>query len=153
MESNQYQVNNIIFPSKQVFLTIRSINRFLELLYSPEAYFGGLSKNYSSFREDNEQFENILVIVEKLLDRIKERVVIIEIDNGNYCKEFIGIMDFMDEALSYKYELKYVKLKPTPEYIKKRFISISDKITELEIDGRWIIDGNIQPEEDIDIDY
>ena len=129
--SSQYQVNNLIFPSRHVFSTIKRINRKLRLLYSP-ASSNSLwpTIKYSAVRDNDEEFNAILDRVEKRIDRFNEKVEIIETDDAAFNKEFLGIVDFLYEASDFEHNTENELSKKTPEYFKKRFISIADKFWE-----------------------
>ena len=119
-----YRFNNLIFPSKQIYLTIKRINRKLELLYSPAP-----SGSYSSARDDVEEFNAILDKVEEYIDRFNEEydeVTIVETDDAAFNQEFFGIVDFLNEACDIK-EDDEISNK-TPKYIKERFNSIAVKL-------------------------
>ena len=124
-----YRCNNLIFPSKQIYLTIKRINRKLELLYSPAPSGSLLSTiRYSSARDDFEEFNAILDKVEKYFDRFNEKydeVTIVETDDAAFNQEFFGIVDFLNEAFDFKED---EISKKTPKYIKERFISIAVKL-------------------------
>ena len=125
-----YRFNNLIFPSKQIYLTIKRINRKLELLYSP-APSGSLwpTISYSSARDDVEEFNAILDKVEKYIDRFNEEydeVTIVETDDAAFNQEFFGIVNFLYEAFDCKKEDEISK--KTPKYIKERFSSIAVKL-------------------------
>ena len=111
-----YRFNNLIFPSKQIYLTVKKINRKLELLYS-------------STRDDVEEFNVILDKVEEYVDSFKEEygeVTILETDDSAFNQEFFGIVDFLNEACDIK-EDDEISNK-TPNYIKERFDSIALKL-------------------------
>ena len=108
-----YRFNNLIFPSKQIYLTVKKINRKLELLYS-------------SARDDVEEFNAILDKVEEYIDRFNEeydQVTIVETDDSAFNQEFFGVVDFLNEACDIK-EDDEISNK-TPKYIKERFNSIA----------------------------
>ena len=126
-----YRFNNLIFPSKQIYLTVKKINSKLDLLYSP-APQGSLwpTIRYSSSRDDFEEFNDILDKVEKYFDRFNEEydeVTILETDNAAFNQEFLGIVNFLYEAFDF-YCKEDELSKKTPEYIKERFIFIADKL-------------------------
>ena len=128
-ESNgNYEVNDLIFPTKKVCKMIKSINRKLKLLYSP-APPNSLwpTINYSTVRDDKKEFDALLDRVEKRIDRFKEKVKIIETDDSAFQKEFCGIRDFLYEASNFEDNKEDELSKQTEEYMKKRFISIADK--------------------------
>ena len=111
-----YRLNNLIFPSKQIYLTIKRINRKIELLYSSD-------------RDDVEEFNAILDKVEEYVDRFNEEygeVTILETDDSAFNQEFFEIVDFLNEACDIK-ENEDLSNK-TPKYIKERFDSIAVKL-------------------------
>ena len=111
-----YRFNNLIFPSKQIYLTVKKINSKLELLYS-------------SARDDDEEFNAILDKVEEYIDRFNEEydeVTIVETDDSAFNQEFFGIVDFLNEACDIQ-ENEDLSNK-TPKYIKERFDSIALKL-------------------------
>ena len=111
-----YRLNDLIFPSKQIYLTIKRINRKLELFYSSD-------------RDDVEEFNVILDKVEEYVDRFNEEygeVTILETDDSAFNQEFFGIVDFLNEACDIK-EDDEISNK-TPKYIKERFDSIALKL-------------------------
>ena len=69
-KNNKYvKVNGLILPSLNVFRKIETINKKLEKLYSKELINGRMiTINYSSIRDDEEEFVNILEEVENLID-------------------------------------------------------------------------------------
>ena len=125
-----YRFNNLIFPSKQIYLTTKRINKKLELLYSP-APSGSLwpTIRYSSARDDEEEFNSILDKVEELLTRFDEDTKL-RIGDGNFNQNFIGIVDFLYEASDLATNREDELSKQIPQYIKKRFIYISDKLMD-----------------------
>ena len=127
-----YRFNNLIFPFKKIYLTVKKINSKLELLYSP-APSGSLwpTIRYSSARDDVEEFNAILDKVEKYFDRFNEdydEVTIEETDDAAFNQEFPGIVDFLYEACDFINCKEDELSSRIPEYIKERFISISDKL-------------------------
>ena len=132
--SSQYQVNNLIFPSRHVFSTIESINRNLRFLYSPAPPNSLWSTiNYSTVRDNDEEFDSILDRVEERIDRFNEKVEIIETDDAAFNKEFNGIINFLYEATDFEDNKEDELSKKTPENIKKRFINLANRLWELGI--------------------
>ena len=128
----KHKVNNLIFPSRTIFLIIESINRDLNFLYSPTRTNSLCSFIcYSPVRDNNEEFNIILDRVEEQMNRIKEEVNIIETDDSAFNDEFPTIVSFLDEAFDYEYNTESDIFKQTPEDIKKRFISIAHKLWDL----------------------
>ena len=110
-----YRFNNLIFPSKQIYLTVKKINSKLELLYSSA--------------RDDEEFNAILDKVEEYVDRFNEEygeVTILETDDSAFNQEFFEIVDFLNEACDIKYDEDLSN--KTPKYLKKRFNSIAFKL-------------------------
>ena len=119
--SSQYQVNNLIFPSRHVFSIIKRINRKLKFFYSPappDSWWPTIK--YSTVRDNEEEFNAILDIVEKLIDRFNEKVEIIKIDDEAFNKEFLGIVDFLYEASDFLNNIEDELSNRTPENIKKK---------------------------------
>ena len=129
--NEEYEVDDIIFPTKNVFKTIKSINRKLRLLYSP-APTNSLwpTINYSPVRDDDEEFNAILDRVEERIDRFNEKVEIIETGDAAFNKKFLGIVNFLYEASDFEDNTENDLSKKTAENIKKRFISIAHKFWE-----------------------
>ena len=69
VSNGKIKVNGLILPSLNVFRKIETINKKLEKLYSKELINGRMiTINYSSIRDDEEEFVNILEEVENLID-------------------------------------------------------------------------------------
>ena len=96
--SGHYQFNNLVFPSKQIYLSINYIDKKLELLYTPFHNCFRLALSESKKRDNEEEFNYILDEVEEWIDGIKEKVVIIPADDEAFNQEFLGIMNFLKEA-------------------------------------------------------
>ena len=127
LSNENYKINGLIFPSRQIFSTIESINIKLNSLYSlspPNSLWPSI--NYSSVRDDNEEFEAILDRVEELIDSFKN-FEIIETTDAAFNNEFLGIVNFLYEASDYAMKKENDLTKQTPESIKKRFNSIAFK--------------------------
>ena len=70
--NSDYKVDDIVFPSKFVYKTIKRIDRNLKKLYSPPSEDGdGMATNDSPVRDDRERFNAILDKVDNLLDVLK----------------------------------------------------------------------------------
>ena len=70
--NGNYEVGDIIFPSKFIYKTIKRIDRNLRKLYSPGSEeTDWLAENYSPVRDDIEKFNTILDKVDNLLDVLK----------------------------------------------------------------------------------
>ena len=131
--SGQYRVNNIIFPSFSVYQTIKNIDRHLRFLYSPSPQDSlWPTINYSSER-DSDAFIQILNIVEINVNEFKKKVDITETDDAAFNQEFLGIVNFLYEASDFYYKKEDELSKKIPESIKKRFISIADKLWDIGI--------------------
>ena len=110
-----YRFNNLIFPSRQIYLIVNKINKKLELLYpsvrgSPEFY-------------------DILERVEEYINRFNEdydKIIIVETDDSAFGAEFSGIVDFFNEVFDMRDDAEIKNI--TPKYIAERFISIADKL-------------------------
>ena len=84
------EVDNILFVSGFVFLTIESIDINLRLLYTAGSVSSDWeSINYSPVRDNEEEFDAILTRVEDLIDRIKD------------AKYKYGIVDCFHEGLDF----------------------------------------------------
>ena len=124
--NGNYKVNDLIFPSKFVFSTIESIDRNLRILYSPappKSLWPTI--NYSTVRDDEEEFDSILDRVEEQIDRINEKVKIIETDDAAFNKSFLGIIDFLYEANDLP--------SNSEKHFEKRFINLANRLWELGI--------------------
>ena len=131
--SSHYQVNNLIFPSLLVYQTIKSIDKDLSNLYSPAPPNSLWSTiNYSTAR-DSVQFDDILDKVETYIDKFSRKVQIIEAGDSAFHQEFHGIVDFLYEADHFEDNTEDELSKKTPEYIKKRFINLANRLWELGI--------------------
>ena len=62
----KYEKGDLIFPSKEVYKLIKSIDKYLRLLYKGN---GGI--NHSNVRNDEKYFDEILGRVEERIGRIK----------------------------------------------------------------------------------
>ena len=63
----EYEKGDLIFPSKEVYKLIKSIDKYLRLLYKK----GDGGKNHSNVRNDEKYFDEILGSVEERIGRIK----------------------------------------------------------------------------------
>ena len=131
--NGKYEVDDIIFPSRFVFSIIESIDRNLRFFYSPAPPNKMWSRiNYSAVRDDEEEFNCFLDRVEERIDRIDEKVKIIEtVDSAFY--KFHGIIDFLYEAYDFVKKQEDELSKQTPEYIKRRFINLAGRLLYLGI--------------------
>ena len=69
--------------------------------------------------------------VEKYLDRFKEdydEVEIIENDDAAFNQEFLGIVNFLNEASDFYATTEDELSKKTPDCIKERFIFIAEEL-------------------------
>ena len=89
--------------------------------------------NYSTVRDDEEEFDSILDRVEERIDRIKEKVEIKETDDAAFNKSFLGIIDFLYEAYDFENNKEDEFSKQTPEHIKERFIDLANRLWDLGI--------------------
>ena len=64
-KSNEYEKGDLLFPSKEVYELIKSIDSFLRLLYN------GDWRNHSNVRNDEKYLSEILGSVEDRIGRIK----------------------------------------------------------------------------------
>ena len=124
--NGNYKVGCLVFPSRFVFSTIESIDRNLRFLYSP-APPNSLWQtiNYSTVRDDDEEFDAILDRVEERINRFNEKVEIIETDDEAFNKEFLGIIYFL-------YEANDLPLN-SEKHFEKRFINLANRLWELGI--------------------
>ena len=121
--NGKYEVDDLIFPSRFVYSTIKSIDRNLKFFYSPAPPYKFWSTiNYSTVRDDEEEFNCILDRVEEQINRFNEEVEIIETYYAAFNEKFHGIVDFLNEASDFENNEEDELSKQTPEYIKKRFI-------------------------------
>ena len=76
---NTYEVDDILFPSKFVYKTIKSINKNLQFPYTPGSESNDYETiNHSLVRDNPEEFKAILDKVDELINRITD------IDDTNY---------------------------------------------------------------------
>ena len=69
--NGNYEVDDIIFASRFVFRTIKSIDKNLRLLYTPGSDSNDWETiNHSSVRDNNEEFDDIIGRVEERIGRI-----------------------------------------------------------------------------------
>ena len=67
IRKKNYEKGDLIFPSKEVYKLIKSIDKYLRLLYTE----GDESINHSNVRDDEKYFDEILGRVEERIERIK----------------------------------------------------------------------------------
>ena len=95
----KYEINNLIFSSRLEYQIVESIDRNLRFLYSPPPPNSlWPTINYSLTRENVDNFNTILDRVEERIDRLNERVKLVETDDSAFNEEFPGIIDFLYEA-------------------------------------------------------
>ena len=112
--NSKYIVHDVIFSSKREYLNAKRINEKLKLLYS-------------STRDNEEKLNSLLDKVEELVNRFDEDTKL-KIGEGNFNQHFIGIVDFLYEASDIIMNNENELSKQISEYIKKRFISVSEKL-------------------------
>ena len=124
-----YKSKNLVFPSRFVFSTIESIDRNLRIIYSKAPPNSGRDRiNYSTVRDDEEEFDTILDRVEERINRINKingKVKIIETDDAAFNRTFLGIMDFLYEAS--------VLPSNSENHFEKRFIDLANRLWEMGI--------------------
>ena len=109
-------------------------DRNLRFLYSkapPYKFWPRI--NYSSVRDDEEKFSFFLGRVEDRIERFEEKVNIIETDDAAFNKMFSGIIDFLYEAREIQNNQEDEYTKKTPDYIKRRFLYLADRLRQLGI--------------------
>ena len=67
IRKKNYEKGDLIFPSKKVYKLIKSIDKYLRLLYAE----GEESINHSNVRDDEKYFDEILGRAEECIERIK----------------------------------------------------------------------------------
>ena len=102
------------FFSKMEYLNTKLINEKLELLYSLT-------------RENEEEFNSILDKVEELINRF-DKDTKLRIGDEIFHKNFVGIVRFLYEVSYIEVEFKKEITKQISESLKKRFVSISEKL-------------------------
>ena len=81
--NGKYESNNLIFPSRHVFTTIKSIDKNVRFLCSPDPSNSLWPRiNYSPARDDKEGFDAILDRVEERINRFNEKVKITDLDDA-----------------------------------------------------------------------
>ena len=102
-----YEVDDIIFATKFVYRTIKSIDKNLRLLYTPGSEINDWDTiNFSPLRNDEEEFDYVLLKIEERIGRI------IAIDDGStrnflhkekrkgaFLRIFRGIEDCINEGV------------------------------------------------------
>ena len=124
--NGKYEINNLIFPSRHVFTTIKSIDKNVRFLCSPDPSNSLWPRiNYSPARDDKEGFDAILDRVEERINRFNEKVKIIEEDDAALNQQFLGIIDFLYEA----YDLP----ENNEKHFEKRFFNLANRLWDLGI--------------------
>ena len=131
-QSNEnYEVDDIIFPSKNIFKLFERLNKNLRLLYTP----GDESRdfetiNYSEVRDDEEGYDKILAKVEDKIIYFQSstsKFLFKENRRGAFYERYEGILDCINEGvhcLRGKYKNDF----------EKRLVDIVKKLTFLGID-------------------
>ena len=114
--NGNYEVDGIIFASRFVFTTIESIDRNLRFLYTPgSASNGWKTINYSSVRDNDEEFDDIIGRVEERIGRImiiddgSTDKLLYKEKRGDFFKKFSGIADCINEGLHLKPQNSFEK--------------------------------------------
>ena len=103
------------FFSKREYLNTKLINEKLELLY------------FSTRDDDDEKLNFLLDKVEEMVNKFDEETEL-RIGEEKFKQHFIGIVKFLNEAGVIKMNIENEISKQISEYIKKRFISVSEKL-------------------------
>ena len=69
--NGRYEVDDIIFYSKFVYENIRSIDKYLKLLYTKDSTSNSGYINHSNVRDDEKYFDEILGRVEDCIEKIR----------------------------------------------------------------------------------
>ena len=128
--NDEYEVDDIIFYSKFVFKTIKSIDKYLRLLYTPgSASTNWEAINHSKVRDDEKFFDKVLGRVEERIGRIKiiDDWLIKDLYKEKYAfsffNKFEGILNCYREyeCLDYQYknnfERRIIEIKMGLNYI------------------------------------
>ena len=105
--NGNYEVDSIIFASRFIYRTIKSIDRNLRFLYTPGSDSNDWETiNDSPVRDNDEEFSAILERVEELIERIKNiydgytiQFLYKEKRGGAFFKKFSGIEDCINEGV------------------------------------------------------
>ena len=106
--------HNMVFSSKKEYLNAKHISKELELLYS-------------SSRDNEEELNSILDKVEELIDRFDKNTKL-RVGDEDFNPNFVGIIRFLYEASYIGLEFENEITKKISDSLKKRFVSISDKL-------------------------
>ena len=132
--NGNYEVDDIIFPSKNIFKLFERLNKNLRLLYTP----GDESRdfetiNYSEVRDDEEEYDKILTKVEDKIKKIKDLLISThkflfkENRSDAFYERYEGILDCINEGvhcLRGKYKNDF----------EKRLVDIVKELSHLGID-------------------
>ena len=102
--NGNYEVDDLIFPSRIVFTTIESIDRNLRFLYTPvSASTDWETINHSAVRDNDGEFDAFLKRVEERIERIKafdrSQFLYKEKRGGAFFKKFGRILDCINEGV------------------------------------------------------
>ena len=128
--NDDYEVDDIIFPSKFVYKTIKKINKNLKFLYTPGSESNDYETiNHSSVRDNPEEFKAVLDRVDELINRITNiddtKYFIYKKKHGDaFFDKFGGIVDCMNEGVHTKPE----------NHFERRIRDIVRKLTFIGID-------------------
>ena len=128
--NDDYEVDDIIFPSKFVYKTIKKINKNLQFLYTPGSESNDYETiNHSSVRDNPEEFKAILDRVDELINRITNiddtKYFIYKEKRGDALfDKFGGIVDCMNEGVHAKPE----------NHFERRIRDIVRNLTSIGID-------------------
>ena len=110
--NGNYEVDGIIFASKFVFKTIKSIDRNLRFLYTTIFdEFDCETINHSLVRVDEEEFDAILGRVEERIGRITDfhrstHQFLYKEKRGDFFEKFRGVLDCINEGVHLNGEFK-----------------------------------------------
>ena len=103
--NGNYEVDDLIFPSKLIFSTLESIDRNLKFLYTPGSARNDFETiNHSLVREDEGEFDLFLERVEERIERIREfrsysKFLYKEKRGGAFFEKFPRILDCINEGV------------------------------------------------------
>ena len=102
--NGNYEVDDLIFPSRLVFTTFESLDSNLKFLYTPGFASNDYETiNHSPVREDDGEFDVILERVEERIERIKEfrsnNFLYKEKRGGAFFEKFPRILDCINEGV------------------------------------------------------
>ena len=132
--TEKYEVDNVIFPSKSVYSILKRIDRNLRLLYSKDPKNKLWPRiNYSMVRDDESSISMVLERVEERLNRIEEKVDIIITGDAAFFNLFPGIIDFLYEADDIKDKREDEYTRKMADYNKKIIKYLAEKMLGLGI--------------------